>query len=125
VSTQVIAAIIVGGLFFVTIGFKLLMMLWVSLRGDTRKPGGLVLRATLGKARPETPDFHSAPSEWARYLGVSGIAETDLRPAGKARLGDNVVDVVSLQAWIERGERVVVVEVEGVRVVVDRPSRTS
>ena len=124
-STQVIVAILVGGLFFATVGFKLLMMLWVSLRGDTRKSGGLVLRATLGQAGPETPDFHAAPSDWARYLGATGVAETDLRPAGKARLGDEVVDVVSLQAWIERGERVVVVEVEGVRVVVDRPQRVS
>jgi membrane-bound serine protease (ClpP class) len=53
-------------------------------------------------------------------LGASGVAETVLRPAGRARFGDRLVDVVSEGEFIGKGERIKVVAVEGSRVVVAR-----
>lgn len=42
-------------------------------------------------------------------VGTEGIAITDLRPAGRIRCGDTVVDAVSSGLWIETGARVRVV----------------
>jgi membrane-bound serine protease (ClpP class) len=87
-----------------------------------RRFGGLSLTTTLGPATvavdAEQADWHSQPSDWARYLGVRGVAQTDLRLAGKARLGDETVDVVSESEYIDRGTPVRVIRVEGVRIVV-------
>ena len=60
--------------------------------------------------------------------GCTGRTTTDLRPAGIARIGEMLVDVVSDGAYIEAGSRVVVCQVEGNRVVVrraDSPGDTS
>lgn len=60
----------------------------------------------------------AAPEEWAQYLGQTGVVVSDLRMAGKARFGDQVMDVVSQSEYISEGEKVRVVLVEGVRIVV-------
>ncbi len=80
----------------------------------------LVLQTTLGSAEAAVIDeeYTAPPVDWARFLGSTGHATTDLRPAGKARLEGEVVDVVSEGPYIERGDPVRVVQVEGVRVVV-------
>ena len=54
-------------------------------------------------------------------LGARGTATTQLGPGGKAIFGDRLVDVMADGQFIERGQPVVVVEVEGYRVVV-RPA---
>ena len=80
-----------------------------------------MLRTTLGDRERPAPDddFQSAPAR-AALVGRAGVAITDLRPAGKARIDGRLEDVVSVTDYVEAGEPVVVVEVEGVRVVVER-----
>lgn len=83
----------------------------------------LVLEDTLGgSATGEAPapgeEWGAAPADNRRYLHRTGHAATDLRPAGRARIDDDVVDVISRDRWIERGTPIKVVKVEGVRVVV-------
>jgi membrane-bound ClpP family serine protease len=51
-------------------------------------------------------------------LGAIGEAATTLRPAGKARFGDEYLDVVAEGSFVEEGARVQVVEIEGNRIVV-------
>jgi len=51
-------------------------------------------------------------------LGAVGEAATDLRPAGKARFGEDYVDVVAEGSYVMAGARVQVIEMEGNRVVV-------
>lgn len=51
-------------------------------------------------------------------LGRTGIAMSDLRPAGIARFGDDRVDVMSDGGWVASGARLRVIRVEGNRVVV-------
>jgi len=58
----------------------------------------------------------------AVFVGAMGLAATDLRPAGKARLDGRLVDVVSYGSFIEQGSEVEVVEVSGNLVVV-RPRK--
>jgi membrane-bound serine protease (ClpP class) len=52
--------------------------------------------------------------------GENGVAESFLRPAGIVRFGNRRVDVVSEGDFIEKGETVVIVRVEGNRVVVKK-----
>ncbi|MBM4068695.1 MAG: hypothetical protein FJ271_07090 [Planctomycetes bacterium] len=58
------------------------------------------------------------PSPYASLLGAIGIAETTLRPAGKARFGDDFLDVIAEGDYINPGGRVQVIEIEGTRIVV-------
>ncbi len=51
--------------------------------------------------------------------GTHGVAVTPLRPAGSARFGDRVVDVVADGVYVEVGASIRVVKVEGARVVVE------
>jgi len=60
------------------------------------------------------------PYHGVALVGDTGTAETLLRPAGKARFGGTLVDVVSEGEYIENGAAVVVVERRGNRVVVRR-----
>ncbi|MCS7167657.1 MAG: NfeD family protein [Gemmatales bacterium] len=60
----------------------------------------------------------SPVSEYQQYLGAVGIAVTDLRPSGKARFGDVLLDVQAEGQYLQAGTRVQVVEVEGTIIVV-------
>ncbi len=56
-------------------------------------------------------------------IGLEGVAETVLRPAGRGRFADKTLDVVTRGDYIESGAPIVVVEVEGNRLVVDSRNR--
>ncbi len=58
------------------------------------------------------------PAQSPELLGAMGVAVTTLRPAGKARFGDEFIDVVAEGHYVEAGSRVQVIEIDGVRVVV-------
>jgi membrane-bound ClpP family serine protease len=51
-------------------------------------------------------------------LGAMGVAATPLRPAGKAQIGDDFLDVVAEGDYVEPGKRVQIIEIEGNRIVV-------
>jgi len=51
-------------------------------------------------------------------VGDAGVAVSTLRPAGKAKFGDAVVDVVAEAAFVETGNKVIITEIHGNRVVV-------
>jgi membrane-bound serine protease (ClpP class) len=54
----------------------------------------------------------------AGLLGAIGVAETPLRPAGKARFGEDFHDVIAEGDFVNPGSRVQVIEIEGQRIVV-------
>jgi membrane-bound serine protease (ClpP class) len=53
-------------------------------------------------------------------VGDVGVAESQLRPAGRIRIGHNYVDVVSDGTFVEPEEKVEVINVRGNRIVVRR-----
>jgi membrane-bound serine protease (ClpP class) len=53
-------------------------------------------------------------------IGLTGVALSMLRPAGKGRFGDATYQVVSRGEFIPPGTPVVIVQVDGNRYVVDR-----
>jgi membrane-bound ClpP family serine protease len=56
--------------------------------------------------------------DFNHLLGHRGVAATQLTPSGKARFGDELVDVIADGEVISRGAEVVVTEVHGNRVLV-------
>jgi membrane-bound serine protease (ClpP class) len=74
------------------------------------------LSTTLSAAEGYTASRGAAQS----LLGATGVAETVLRPAGKGRFGEQLVDVVTDGDIITKGERIKIVAVEGSRVVVTK-----
>jgi len=61
-----------------------------------------------------------APTEPERWLGHEGVALTDLRPAGSARLAGEKVDDITHGEHLESGTRVKVVRVDGPAIFVRR-----
>lgn len=83
---------------------------WLVLdtRIDGNAPG--TIPATESTAQSHGPS--------GALVGQSGTAVTDLRPAGKARIGGRIIDVVSMHEYIRSGASIEVAEEEGMRVVV-------
>jgi membrane-bound serine protease (ClpP class) len=59
-----------------------------------------------------------SPQALAIQVGDVGIAQSSLRPAGKARFGAQIVDVATDGDFILQGRRVVVFELDGSRIIV-------
>lgn len=72
------------------------------------------LRPDLAGAAPVNPLLAREQS----LVGRQGVAMTVLRPAGKAQIGDDFVDVVSEGPFISAGRKIEVLAVSGNRVVV-------
>jgi membrane-bound ClpP family serine protease len=76
-------------------------------------------RLVLLPPSDEKTDAHAEEaSARAALLGAIGVAETMLRPAGKARFGDDFLDVIAEGDYVNPGTRVQVIEIEGNRIVV-------
>jgi membrane-bound serine protease (ClpP class) len=86
----------------------------------TRIGGKLVLKAAI--ANTSSGGREGAVVEEVVASGLSGVAESFLRPAGIARFGDKRVDVVSEGDFIEKGESVIIVRTHGNRVIVKKES---
>jgi membrane-bound serine protease (ClpP class) len=56
---------------------------------------------------------HPQPNEFNVGVGDVGIAESPLRPAGRARFGESYVDVVTDGTFVAPGDEVCVIEVSG------------
>ena len=77
----------------------------------------IMLRPPAAEERDEREQRESIVS-WSHLQGKRGVVVTQLTPSGKARFGDDVVDVISEGELIERGASVYVGEVHGNRIVV-------
>jgi membrane-bound ClpP family serine protease len=71
---------------------------------------------------PPGPSLAGAPREFATALdvtpGMQGTAHTSLRPSGKARFADHIVDVVTDGEFIAVDTPITVIQKDGMRVVV-------
>jgi len=67
---------------------------------------------------PPSDENDGSPAVPVSLLGAIGIAATSLRPAGKAQFGDDFLDVIAEGDFVNPGERVQVIEIEGNRIVV-------
>jgi len=101
----------------------LLFMVVVSLLARFLPNLPFFHRLVLARATPIGPSLERPAAELfpARVqVGDIGVAQTTLRPAGRAEFGDAVVDVVSDGEFVEPRTRLVVLAVRGDQVVVGR-----
>ncbi len=79
-------------------------------------------RFALMDSNPPGPSLAGVPRQFATALtltpGTQGTAVTVLRPSGKARFADHVVDVVTEGEFIAPQTPVIVLQTDGMRVVV-------
>jgi len=80
--------------------------------------------ATLKTSLSKTDGYSSQPDELIGFMGLTGTVVTDLRPAGMARINNQRVDVVSRGEYIDKGAGIVVLSVEGNRVVVKQVEKS-
>ena len=87
----------------------------------------LYRRFALMTSNPRGPSLAGAPHKFATTLsltpGTQGTAITILRPSGKARFADQVVDVVTEGEFIAPQTPITVMQTDGMRVVVKRTTQ--
>jgi membrane-bound serine protease (ClpP class) len=83
-------------------------------------------RFALMESNPAGPSLAGTPRQFATALaltpGTQGTAVTVLRPSGKARFADHVVDVVTEGEFVAPQTPVTVIQTDGMRVVVKSAS---
>ena len=74
-------------------------------------------RISLGTS--QTSDIgYVASDDKKDIINKTGIAKTPLRPAGIAEINNNRVDVVSEGGFIDKGEKIIVIDVKGSKILV-------
>jgi membrane-bound serine protease (ClpP class) len=111
-------AIPLRNLFFTLLAATLIIMVLARYLPKTN----LYRRFALMTTNPPGPSLAGAPREFATALDVSpgmqGTAQTTLRPSGKARFADHIVDVITEGEFVAAETPVTVIQKDGMRVVV-------
>ncbi len=121
-------SVLVGGTLFAVVGFFFLGRYLSLTPGFNRiqlRPRPVLFGGTSGKsslggvsANAGLRDVTDRPADNAVFVGALGLATTDLRPAGKARFGEFLVTVVTDGGFVDGNTEVVVIGIEGTRVIV-------
>ena len=98
--------------FFVTF---ILFVALLKYLPQSRWMGGIVLETR----QDHLAGYHADQHEGEDLLNRVGTCLTDLRPAGVMELAGRRLDVVTTGDYVDRGERVRIIEVRGNRVVVE------
>ncbi len=102
-------------------GFVILAWLLTKYLPKLQFLSGLVLVPTAAKQGGEIEVSMTIPPESKTVsvdIGDVGEATSTLRPTGKAKFGDAVVDVVAEAEFLDKGTKVEIIEIHGNRVVV-------
>ncbi|MHC4537208.1 MAG: NfeD family protein [Planctomycetota bacterium] len=84
---------------------------------------GLILVPAVPRQSSEIPLSMTTPPESKTVsvkMGDSGEVVSILRPTGKAKFGDAIVDVVAEADFLDKGTKVEIIEIHGNRVVVKK-----
>ena len=104
------ALAVLGASLFITMA---VIYAWLRHLPNSGRFSGLLLRGSVHKSQ----GFVSAPNR-GDLIGLDGVAVTDLRPSGTARVGQERIDVVTEGEYVPQGARVQVVQSDGYRHVV-------
>ena len=111
----------VWGLFFGLFGFGVLALLFSKYMPKIEFLSGLILLPSSAKQGDEMEVNITAPPE-SESIGVNlgdiGAVVSTLRPTGKAKFGDAIVDVVATAEFLDKGTEVEIIEIRGNRVLV-------
>jgi membrane-bound serine protease (ClpP class) len=111
-------AIPLRNLFLTLLGATVVIMVLARYLPKTN----LYRRFALMTTNPPGPSLAGVPREFATAVdltpGMQGTAQTTLRPSGKGRFADHVVDVVTSGEFISADTPITVIQKDGMRVVV-------
>ncbi len=96
--------------FLILISAVAVLILWISILPKTYLGRKVFLKDTLKTAKSN--------DDRNDLIGAEGIALSDLRPSGFAKINGEKIDVMSSSGLIEKGREVVVINVVGFRIVV-------
>ena len=125
-----IVCVIAGIIMRMIQGGDIFMFIWMILIFIILFVGGmlLIMRSGTKGWLSRTPIFNvgtavpegitEGTKDFSSLIGATGITITILRPIGQAKINDEVVDVIAQSGMIEQNVKIVVIEVEGQRVVV-------
>lgn len=106
-----IAMYVLGFAFIVVFAVGWQLLRWLP---QDRRAQGILHRTSM------TRDLgYSSSVRRDDLVGLEGVAVTDLRPSGTARVGEERVDVVSSGPWVQAGTPIRIVRAEGYRHVVE------
>ena len=103
----------IGVTFFAVIGVGFLIFFMVEILPKTKLGKKFILSETS-----PAPEDISAVDNTARYLGAEGVAISNLRPSGIAKIADERVDVITDGDFIEKGTKIKVIKTTAGRVIV-------
>ncbi len=75
-------------------------------------------RLTLKDRLTTEKGYHTLREEIVQLKGKEGITVTDLRPSGYVRIQGEDYSVVSEGDWLSKGTKVVVIKIDGTKIVV-------
>ncbi len=103
------------------VGFVVLAWLLAKYLPKLQFLNGLILVPTAAKQGSEFEVSMTIPPESKTVsvnVGELGEVISTLRPTGKAKFGDAIVDVVAEAEFLDKGTKVEIIEIQGNRVVV-------
>jgi membrane-bound serine protease (ClpP class) len=107
------ASTILGFSFLITI---ILFILSMKILPKTKLWQNLVLNYSQNK------EFKVTSDEETNLIEKEGISLSDLRPSGKAKFDNKIVDVQTSGEYIEKGENIKIIEVKGNKIKVKKIS---
>lgn len=110
-ADSVMSAVIITIVVLALLGILMAVILWLLSHGKLKTP------IVLEDEQKKTEGYISS-SDLQYLLGRQGMAVTDLRPAGIAKIDDIKFDVMSEGNYISAGTSVKIIRVEGSRLVV-------
>ncbi|MEW6655000.1 MAG: NfeD family protein, partial [Bacteroidota bacterium] len=112
-TNSISIAIIQIGVSFVMTGI-MIYFLWKYL------PKSVIFNKLVLQDNISAKSGYAANTQFEQLVGINGSAMTDLRPSGTALLNGLRVDVITDGDYISRGSDIIVIRVEGSKVVVEK-----
>ena len=100
------------------LGIALVISVVLFMLIVSRLPSSKLWNKIVLKKSARTEEGYVSAAEQSELVGKTGEVLTELRPSGTARIDGRPVDVISEGAYIQKGKQIVVLSVNGSRVVV-------
>jgi len=116
---NLVRAVILIMLLLIVIGIVFLTMLLLV------KLGWISHSVIVQNKTAVSTDITEGTLDYSSLVGKSGIATTQLRPIGKALIGEEEYDVIAFNGMMfDKGTKLAVVKVEGVKIIVKEIKET-
>ena len=103
---------------FVLAVFAIWTVFFMMLNNPNSKLSKIIVLTAASKEDADEKARENA--KLISLIGTEGIAETNLRPSGIGRFGDDLIDVISDRTFITKDEKITVITVEGKKVKVKK-----